>query len=84
MESVSLYVDLGSPYAYLAIARADAVFGCAPARGRSRPLSPEGSMWRLSHTRLLERWMLVLRLEQRRHTPAEKAADVAQRRSPTR
>lgn len=30
MESVSLYFGLGSPYAYLAIARADAVFGCAP------------------------------------------------------
>jgi 2-hydroxychromene-2-carboxylate isomerase len=30
MESVSLYFDLGSPYAYLAIARAEAVFGHQP------------------------------------------------------
>jgi 2-hydroxychromene-2-carboxylate isomerase len=31
MEPVSLYIDLGSPYAYLAVARAEAVFGQPPA-----------------------------------------------------
>jgi 2-hydroxychromene-2-carboxylate isomerase len=30
IESVSLYFDLGSPYAYLAVARAEAVFGRQP------------------------------------------------------
>lgn len=30
MEPVSLYFDLGSPYAYLAVARAEAVFGRRP------------------------------------------------------